>query len=92
MYVSRVTARDSGHVRSRIGGAVEEVYCCAPRLKRTETTRGPGRMHFQILMRNSDGRFSNIVKVGEPSIGACGVDEGSSKLRGRLGFEASQKW
>jgi hypothetical protein len=49
-------------------------------------------MHFQILMRNSDGRFSNIVKVGEASIGACGVDEGSSKLRGRLGFEASQKW
>ena len=61
-------ARDSGHVRRRTGGAVEEVYCLAPRLKRMETTRGPGNIHFQILTRNSEGSFSKIVKEGEESI------------------------
>ena len=39
-----------------------EVYCFTPRLKRTETTRGPGKMHFQILIRSSEGSFSKIVK------------------------------
>lgn len=51
-----------------MGGAVEDVYCLAPRLKRTETTRGAGNMHFQILMRNSEGSSSKIVKEGEDSI------------------------
>ena len=54
--------RDSGHVRRRMGGAVDEVYCLAPRSNLTETTRGPGIMHFQILMRSSEGSPSNKLK------------------------------
>ena len=57
-----------------MGGVVEEVYCVAPRLKRTETTRGPGSMYFHILMRSSEGSFSKIVKLGEGSIGAVDVE------------------
>ena len=57
-----------------MGGVVEEVYWFAPRLKRMETTRGPGNMHFHILMRSSEGSFSKIVKLGEGSIGAVDVE------------------
>lgn len=37
------------------GGASVEVYCETARLNRTETTRGSGKVYFQILIRSSEG-------------------------------------
>ena len=71
---------------------MEEVYCLAPRLKRTETTRGPGNMCFQILMRSSEGSFEKSGNAGEESICAVDIDD-ILKLRSCLGglFEVPQK-
>lgn len=55
--------RDSAEVWTRAGGGALDVYCCRDRLNRTGTTRGSGKVHFQILIRNSDGRFVKGVKV-----------------------------